>query len=106
MRFYWLTVQISHGVSISESGLVSPTYPLQFARHSDYPRAKMETVFSMCSPTLEVDTVQMKPRPVRIVLINAPLKSTVCDYSVGHQLPLGLLMLGGPLLDAGFSVAL
>lgn len=66
----------------------------------------METVFSMCSPTLEVDTVQMKPRPVRIVLINAPLKSTVCDYSVGHQLPLGLLMLGGPLLDAGFSVAL
>lgn len=43
---------------------------------------------------------------MRIVLINAPLKSTVCDYSIGHQIPLGLLMVGGPLLDAGFEVTL
>ncbi|HMA36889.1 MAG TPA: radical SAM protein [Chloroflexia bacterium] len=42
----------------------------------------------------------------RIMLINAPLQSAVCDYGVGHQMPLGLLMIGGPLLDAGFPVAL
>ena len=43
---------------------------------------------------------------LRIALVNAPLKSTVCDYSVGHQIPLGLLMIGGPLLDAGHAVTL
>lgn len=43
---------------------------------------------------------------MRIALINAPLKSAVCDYGVGHQLPLGLLMIGGPLLDAGHTVTL
>lgn len=43
---------------------------------------------------------------MHIALINAPLKSTVCDYSIGHQIPLGLLMVGGPLLDAGFQVTL
>ena len=43
---------------------------------------------------------------LHVVLINAPLKSTVCDYSIGHQIPLGLLMVGGPLLDAGFQVTL
>lgn len=41
-----------------------------------------------------------------IALINAPLKSAVCDLGVGHQLPLGLLMIGGPLADAGFDVKL
>ncbi len=43
---------------------------------------------------------------MRIVLINAPLKSAVCDWGVGHQMPLGLLMVGGPLLDAGYPVKL
>jgi anaerobic magnesium-protoporphyrin IX monomethyl ester cyclase len=43
---------------------------------------------------------------MRIVLVDAPLQSAVCDYGVGHQLPLGLLMIGGPLLDAGFAVSL
>jgi anaerobic magnesium-protoporphyrin IX monomethyl ester cyclase len=43
---------------------------------------------------------------LRIALVNAPLKSAVCDFGVGHQMPLGLLMVGGPLLDAGFAVTL
>src|SRR5437868_8272721 len=43
---------------------------------------------------------------LRIALINAPLQSAVCDYGVGHPMPLGLLMIGGPLLDAGFAVTL
>jgi anaerobic magnesium-protoporphyrin IX monomethyl ester cyclase len=43
---------------------------------------------------------------LRVALVNAPLKSAVCDYGVGHQMPLGLLMVGGPLLDAGFAVTL
>jgi anaerobic magnesium-protoporphyrin IX monomethyl ester cyclase len=36
---------------------------------------------------------------VRVALINAPLKSAVCDYGVGHQMPLGLLMVAGALRD-------
>jgi anaerobic magnesium-protoporphyrin IX monomethyl ester cyclase len=43
---------------------------------------------------------------MRVALINAPLKSAVSDYGVGHQMPLGLLMVGGPLLDAGHQVKL
>jgi len=43
---------------------------------------------------------------VRILLINAPLQSIVCDRGVGHQIPLGLLMIGGPLLDRGHTVRL
>src|SRR5215207_7044320 len=43
---------------------------------------------------------------MRIVLINAPLKTAVCDYGVGHQMPLGLLMVGGPLMHAGNDVKL
>jgi anaerobic magnesium-protoporphyrin IX monomethyl ester cyclase len=43
---------------------------------------------------------------MRIALINGPLRSAVCDLGVGHQLPLGLLMIGGPLLDAGHDVRL
>lgn len=34
---------------------------------------------------------------MRVALVNAPLKSAVCDYGVGHQMPLGLLMIGGAL---------
>jgi anaerobic magnesium-protoporphyrin IX monomethyl ester cyclase len=43
---------------------------------------------------------------MRIALINGPLRSAVCDRGVGHQMPLGLLMVGGPLLDAGHAVTL
>ena len=43
---------------------------------------------------------------MRIALVNGPLKSAVCDFGVGHQMPLGLLMVGGPLLDAGHDVLL
>lgn len=43
---------------------------------------------------------------MRVALINGPLKSAVCDLGVGHQMPLGLLMVGGPLLDAGHEVSL
>jgi anaerobic magnesium-protoporphyrin IX monomethyl ester cyclase len=43
---------------------------------------------------------------MRVFLINAPLASAVCAVGVGHQMPLGLLMIGGPLLDAGYDVAL
>lgn len=43
---------------------------------------------------------------LRIALVNAPLRSSVSDYGVGHQMPLGLLMIGGPLLDAGHVVTL
>jgi anaerobic magnesium-protoporphyrin IX monomethyl ester cyclase len=38
---------------------------------------------------------------MRVVLINAPLESAVCDYGVGHQMPLGLLMVGGALRNRG-----
>ncbi len=34
---------------------------------------------------------------MRVALVNAPLESAVCDYGVGHQMPLGLLMIGGAL---------
>src|SRR5437763_9332952 len=34
---------------------------------------------------------------LRVALVNAPLRSAVCDYGVGHQMPLGLLMVGGAL---------
>jgi anaerobic magnesium-protoporphyrin IX monomethyl ester cyclase len=43
---------------------------------------------------------------MRIALVNGPLVSAVCDLGVGHQMPLGLLMVGGPLLDAGHQVRL
>jgi anaerobic magnesium-protoporphyrin IX monomethyl ester cyclase len=43
---------------------------------------------------------------LRIAPFDAPLQSAVCDYGVGHQMPLGLLMVGGALLDAGYPVTL
>jgi anaerobic magnesium-protoporphyrin IX monomethyl ester cyclase len=43
---------------------------------------------------------------LRIALVNAPLQSAVCDHGVGHQMPLGLLMVGGPLRDVGYPVTL
>src|SRR5581483_3998519 len=48
----------------------------------------------------------LKEKTMRILLINAPLQSIVCDRGVGHQVPLGLLMIGGPLRDCGHTVRL
>src|SRR5688572_4986422 len=43
---------------------------------------------------------------MRILLLNPPYQTLTSNLGVGHQVPLGLLMLGGPLLDAGFHVRL
>jgi anaerobic magnesium-protoporphyrin IX monomethyl ester cyclase len=43
---------------------------------------------------------------VRILLINPPYQTLTSNWGVGHQVPLGLLMVGGPLLDAGHEVRL
>ena len=34
---------------------------------------------------------------MRVALDNVPLRSTFCDHGVGHQMPPGLLMVGGAL---------
>jgi anaerobic magnesium-protoporphyrin IX monomethyl ester cyclase len=44
--------------------------------------------------------------PIRILLINPPYVTLTSRVGVGHQIPLGLLMVGGPLLDAGHQVKL
>src|SRR5215472_13965334 len=66
---------------------------------------------AMGAPPAFKNSEQAAMRPpradrMRIALINAPLQSTVCDAGVGHQMPLGLLMIGGPLLAAGHHVKL
>jgi anaerobic magnesium-protoporphyrin IX monomethyl ester cyclase len=43
---------------------------------------------------------------VKILLINPPYQTATSNFGVGHQIPLGLLMVGGPLLDAGHEVKL
>src|SRR5438128_10660778 len=43
---------------------------------------------------------------VRVLLINPPYQTLTSNFGVGHQIPLGLLMVGGPLLDAGHGVSL
>jgi anaerobic magnesium-protoporphyrin IX monomethyl ester cyclase len=43
---------------------------------------------------------------MRVVLINPPYQTLTSNFGVGHQVPLGLLMVGGPLLDAGHEVRL
>jgi hypothetical protein len=35
---------------------------------------------------------------MRVALVNVPLQSAVCDHGMGHQMPPGLLMVGGGLL--------
>jgi anaerobic magnesium-protoporphyrin IX monomethyl ester cyclase len=44
--------------------------------------------------------------PTRILLINPPYVTLTSVIGVGHQVPLGLLMVGGALLDAGHEVKL
>ena len=41
-----------------------------------------------------------------LFLVNPPLRSITNRHGVGFQLPLGLLMIGGPLVDAGHEVVL
>jgi anaerobic magnesium-protoporphyrin IX monomethyl ester cyclase len=43
---------------------------------------------------------------VRILLINPPYQTLTSTWGVGHQVPLGLPAVGGPLLDAGHAVSL
>jgi anaerobic magnesium-protoporphyrin IX monomethyl ester cyclase len=43
---------------------------------------------------------------MRILLINPPYQTLTSNWGVGHQIPLGLLMVGGPLLDQGHCVRL
>jgi anaerobic magnesium-protoporphyrin IX monomethyl ester cyclase len=43
---------------------------------------------------------------MKILLINPPYQTITSNLGVGHQIPLGLLMVGGPLLDAGHEVRL
>jgi len=43
---------------------------------------------------------------MKILLINPPYLTLTSRMGVGHQIPLGLLMVGGPLLDAGHEVKL
>ncbi len=43
---------------------------------------------------------------MHILLINPPYQTLTSNWGVGHQIPLGLLMIGGPLLDAGHRVTL
>jgi anaerobic magnesium-protoporphyrin IX monomethyl ester cyclase len=40
------------------------------------------------------------------MLINPPYQTITSNKGVGHQVPLGLLMVGGALADAGFEVSL
>ena len=41
---------------------------------------------------------------MRILLINPPYHSLTSLYGVGAQTPLGLLWIGGALIDAGYEV--
>jgi anaerobic magnesium-protoporphyrin IX monomethyl ester cyclase len=43
---------------------------------------------------------------MRVLLINPPYQTITSNLGVGHQVPLGLLMVGGPLIDAGHRVRL
>ena len=43
---------------------------------------------------------------MKVLLINPPYQTITSNFGVGHQVPLGLLMIGGPLLDAGHEVRL
>jgi anaerobic magnesium-protoporphyrin IX monomethyl ester cyclase len=43
---------------------------------------------------------------MRVLLLNPPYQTWTSTWGVGHQVPLGLLAVGGPLLDAGHQVRL
>ena len=43
---------------------------------------------------------------MNVLLVNPPYVSLTTAHGVGHQIPLGLLCVGGPLIDAGHRVVL
>ena len=43
---------------------------------------------------------------MKILLINPPYLTLASRFGTGHQIPIGLLMVGGPLIDAGHDVRL
>jgi anaerobic magnesium-protoporphyrin IX monomethyl ester cyclase len=43
---------------------------------------------------------------MRTLLVNPPYQTITSNWGVGHQVPLGLLMVGGALLDTGVTAAL
>ena len=43
---------------------------------------------------------------MQVTIINPPYQTITSNWGVGHQVPLGLLMVGGALLDAGHDVTL
>src|SRR5262245_13854816 len=43
---------------------------------------------------------------MKVLLINPPYQTFTSNLGAGHQIPLGLLMVGGPLIDAGHEVKL
>jgi anaerobic magnesium-protoporphyrin IX monomethyl ester cyclase len=43
---------------------------------------------------------------MKVLLINPPYQTITSNFGVGHQVPLGLLSVGGPLIDAGHEVRL
>ncbi|MEX2388221.1 MAG: radical SAM protein [Phycisphaeraceae bacterium] len=43
---------------------------------------------------------------MKVLLINPPYQTITSNWGVGHQVPLGLLMVGGAMRDAGFDVSL
>src|SRR5437764_656868 len=43
---------------------------------------------------------------MKVLLVNPPYQTLTSNLGVGHQVPLGLLMVGGALLDAGHEVVL
>ena len=55
---------------------------------------------------LDVRRALSREAAVRILLINPPYQTLTSNWGVGHQVPLGLLAVGGPLLDAGHKVRL
>ncbi len=45
-------------------------------------------------------------RRLKIALLNVPRHFVGSRYGLGYQVPLGLVSIGGPLVDAGHEVAL
>ncbi len=43
---------------------------------------------------------------MKVLLINPPYQTFTSNLGAGHQIPLGLLLVGGPLIDAGHDVLL
>lgn len=41
---------------------------------------------------------------MKVLVVNPPYQTFTCNVGVGHQTPLGLLMVAGPLVDAGHDV--